>query len=416
MSNYLKKTLEDAAKKHGPPTSSWHIGQDIDWTSPLEAVELHVELPFWLMMPEGVVQINWSNHDFEVSVLQMQMEMFAGFYTDSRQTRVAELPINPVVFMEPAKLTQLSEKQGHPLFPRMCKTVVVLSSFAHADAFRDITDPDRPAVASQQTTYWASLCEAHIPVINELLQRYRYITYAFFPYEVSAWDVPVWAIKFRDAQYRALLIPYRGWDQRPVVITDGADPEGDPTLTPFSWTDRATLEGVSSVQASAGEFDLLDARSLMERGDYTGAVRRTVTAMEALVESKLRSELEKKFSPTEVDAKLEKSKTDYPGRYRQWKRLSGSAISATLEQTFDRTRLLRHEIVHAGLRLNFADRHLAQKSVDSGRWLYNDIEGLPDRVSIREKGTLKSAGRVMIQPRFPSEVSAQGITLGPLIP
>ena len=47
----------------------------------------------------------------------------------------------------------------------------------------------------------------------------------------------------------------------------------------------------------SGEFDLLDARSLMERGDYTGAVRRTTTAIEALIGAKLKEELAPLFDP-----------------------------------------------------------------------------------------------------------------------
>ena len=400
----------------GATPTSWTFGQDIDWSGALESVELHVELPFWLMMPEGKVTISWSEIEFEVSILQMQMEVFHDFFADSRQTRVGELPLKPELFMDPEKLARLSEMQNRPVFPRMCKTVLALNAYAHPDVFKEPAEGDRPAVARQNETYLASLCEAHIPVVNELIQRYRYTTYDYFPYEVSAWDVPVWALNFQNQQYRVLLIPYRGWDQRPVIIEKASSPEGDPDLPQFSWTDVSTLEGVTSADASPEEYDLLDARSLMERGDYTGAVRRTVTAMEALVGSKLRTELEKKFTKTEVDTKMEASKTNYPGRYKQWKKLSGSVISNGLEETFQETRQMRHKIVHTGLRLGYADRHVAQRAVDSGRWLFNAIEQLPNRVSIREHGALKSAGRVMILPRFPPSVTPQGIVLTPLFP
>src|ERR1019366_9749688 len=228
MSEYLRRKFAEAREKFGPTPTQWTFGQDIDWTVDLEGVELRVELPFWLMMPEGNVKVSWSGIVFDISILQMQMEVFKDFFTDSRQTRIGELPLKPEIFMDPTKLDLLSAAQKRPVFPRMCKTVLVLSALAHSDAFRDPTDAERPAVSRQREVYRESLCEAHIPVVNELIQRYRYTTYDYFAYEVSAWDVPVWALNFRGNQYRALLIPYRGWDQRPVIVTDGFSPEPEP--------------------------------------------------------------------------------------------------------------------------------------------------------------------------------------------
>jgi hypothetical protein len=122
-----------------------------------------------------------------------------------------------------------------------------------------------------------------VPVINELIQRYRLQTYDYFAYEVSAWDVPVWYVKYADIGYRAVLLPYKEWDAKPVTIEDGETPGDPPKVRQFEWTSLDALAAASSGDATPGEFDLLDARSLMERGDYTGAVRRTVTAIEAVL-------------------------------------------------------------------------------------------------------------------------------------
>jgi len=89
--------------------------------------------------------------------------------------------------------------------------------------FADPDDINHPEFKNTRASYWATLCEAHLAVVNELIQRYRMATYDPFAYEVSARDVPIWNLK------------------------------------------HATLS------SSPGEFDLLDARSLMERGDFTGA-------------------------------------------------------------------------------------------------------------------------------------------------
>jgi hypothetical protein len=80
----------------------------------------------------------------------------------------------------------------------------------------------------------------------------------------------------------------------------------------------------------------------------------------------------------------------------------------------DATRKIRHQIVHRGLRLGHDDRGGAQKAVDTGRWLFNKIEGRPDRTKLRETGgVLRSVGRVAMTPRFPAKLGPDGITVGP---
>ena len=176
------------------------------------------------------------------------------------------------------------------------------------------------------------------------------------------------------------------------------------------------MEEVSTRDATPGEFDLLDARNLIERGDYSGAVRRAVTAIEAVTEWALRIELEKKFSKAEVNGKLAASENDWPGRFRQWKKLAKPEIGDALVTTFEKTRKLRHKIVHAGFRLTHEDRGEAEKCVDTGRWLYNKIERKPDRVALREVGGLKrSLGRRALAIRFPSVLDSNGITLRPIL-
>ena len=43
--------------------------------------------------------------------------------------------------------------------------------------------------------YFAALCASLVPVVNEVILRYRLATYDFFPFEVSPWDVPVWFVQ-----------------------------------------------------------------------------------------------------------------------------------------------------------------------------------------------------------------------------
>ena len=107
--------------------------------------------------------------------------------------------------------------------------------------------------------------------------------------------------------------PIRNGIGRPVVVEAGDVPGGQPKVRPFEWTTLEEVGRVGSARASAGEFDLLDGRSLMERGDYTGAVRRTVTAIEALVRAQLVLELAKTGTSEQAESAAAKTDNDFPG-------------------------------------------------------------------------------------------------------
>lgn len=153
----------------------------------------------------------------------------------------------------------------------------------------------------------------------------------------------------------------------------------------------------------------------MERGDYTGAVRRTATAVEAVVAWALMNELVRRHGEAEATRRLQQSENDFPGRLRQWRKLARPNIGQQLFDELETTRQLRHDIVHRGRRIAHQERGKAQRAVDTGRWLYNKIEAMPDRTSLRDRDVLKSVGRVALAPRFPETVGVDGITLGPLL-
>jgi hypothetical protein len=154
------------------------------------------------------------------------------------------------------------------------------------------------------------------------------------------------------------------------------------------------LQTAMSEQGSPGEMELLDALNLMERGDYSGAVRRVTTALEVIIEFALRTELLTRHPESAVEEQLRSSRNDFPGRVRQYEKLSGRRLRPEQRADLERTRALRHEIVHQGTRVRFSDRGRAQTAVDTGRWLFNWFENRPDRVTVREKRlALRSLGR-----------------------
>jgi len=413
MSDVLKKIIADSSARSGPLPESFTFGDGIDWSSPLQETLLYVELPFWLMTPPGPVEVRWSGVMFTVDVCSPWMEVFAGEITDSRVSCLHQGPLRPNGYEPSKEIADLLDSKQIKWLHRPCKTMLRLTARAHADAFREIAATEPPRAKVEREAYMASLCEAHLPVVNELIQRYRLVTYDYFAYEVSAWDVPVWYLKHSGAGYRAILLPYKSWDAKPVTVEDADIPAGPPKIRPFQWATPAQLTAASSDDATPGEFDLLDARSLMERGDYTGAVRRTVTAIEAVLAWALLGELKKRYSPEDAARKLANTDNDFPGRLAQWRRLAQPPISQQEFDEFETTRRIRHEIVHRSRRLLHGERGRAQRAVDTSRWLFNKIEAKPDRAALRDKGVLKSVGRVALTMRYPAAVGAGGITLGP---
>jgi len=250
---------------------------------------------------------------FIIDVCSAWMEVFTGQVTDSRASVIHQGPWLQEGWQPPEALAAEFERLQVSWLPRRCKTVLRLTTRGHSSAFRELDDAEPPRARAEQEAYWASLCEAHVPVINELIQRYRLVTYDYFAYELAAWDVPVWYLKQADTGYRAVLLPYKEWDARPVIVERPDASGSQPQVKPFEWTRPDALATASSRDATPGEFDLLDARSLMERGDYTGAVRRTVTAIEAVLRWALVRELEKRHPPTEAEDRAARTDNDFPG-------------------------------------------------------------------------------------------------------
>jgi hypothetical protein len=245
------------AERYGPPPEAFTYGDGIDWSSKLVPIPLYVELPFWLMLPWGDLDVEWSGTTFRANIMPSWMEVFVVEFLDSRKTALHMGPWGK--WRPPAEIADELDEKATPLMSRPCKTVVRLNTRAHRDAFREI-DPDRepPRAQGEQQAYWASLCQAHIPVLNELIQRYRLATYDYFAYEVSPWDVPVWRLGKGEFGRHVVLLPYKEWDSKPQLISDVPKPGDPPTVKTFEYAQVEDLTKLSSGDATPGEFDLLD--------------------------------------------------------------------------------------------------------------------------------------------------------------
>jgi hypothetical protein len=191
------------------------------------------------------------------------------------------------------------------------------------------------------------------------------------------------------------------WDEKPVLIVGSSQER-------YKLIEATELQSAMTAEPSAGEFDLLDALNFMERGDYSGSIRRITTAIEAQLESVLRQELIKTHTLAEVDKKLKASENDFPGRLRQYEKLSGRNLNAGLSIELETTRNLRHSIVHRALRIPFQERGKAQRAIDTGRWIFNWLENQPTRKEVREKRiAMRSLGRHF--SLFNAEITSTGV-------
>lgn len=394
--------------RNSPIPESFAVGDHLDWDSELVPVHLVVELPFFLMMETTKLDIQHLGTSFELLVSDKDVEVFVNEFHDSRANCGYQ-------GSEPLKFETRADVQNFDFtfLRRKQRTTVYFGSACLDDVLASANGLDVKAREAQ--IYLASLCEAHLPVLNELLRRYRLMTYDYFVYEVSPWDVPVWHV--RGGQSGHISVPlfyYASLEGRPWIypnVFESNSPDDDKLRAyQLALTTGSALAATSSAVAVPGEDDLLDARNLMERGDYNGAVRRATTAIEALVEHVLRLELLKCFDESTADEKLRKSQTDFPGRLRQWQKLSGVALPPAILKSVDRTRSLRHEIVHRGRRLSFEERGFAQQCVDTGRWAFNHIERNAERAQLREftNMTVRAIARPTLALRFPVDQTNAG--------
>jgi hypothetical protein len=384
------------------PGSFW-IGQELDWDAPRAPAWFSTELPFWLMVADCRLQVYAGGHTFTVQVTSSWYERHADVFADSKTSCIYQGPDRQPRTDSQAPVPS-PEAAPRLVVERKCKTLVRIGSPCNEDVLT-AHSAGEPARRRQAVAYLQAACHGHIPIINALIQRYRMVTYDYFAYEVSAWDVPVWFITDATTNARVIIHPYREWDSKPQIGTWGTEETEEYELIAGD-----ALQNALSLDPSPGEYDLLDAGNLMERGDFSGAVRRTTTAIEAIVAARLRVELAKFHPEDEVERRMLASQNDVPGRIRQLAKLTGRAVPEPLDQQFTLTRAKRHAIVHQADRIAYADRGEAQRMVDSGRWLYNWFEDRPDRTELREKLIAKrSLGRAI--PLYAARLGPGGVTV-----
>lgn len=405
--NSPRTTTPDLPLAQAPPPS-FELGSDINWKARWFKVTLRVELPFWLMVDNVRLVVTVGGHPFPVFLHGETFELHAGEVSDSKQY---------VLYSGPRKLeNELSSqirtlRQKRPELPfewRKCKTVVRIVSRCNADVWKkrpNVNAAPRPSVK----TYFEELCRAHIPVLNELIQKYRQATYDAFAFEVSPWDVPYWHIARGEEMLRCTLVPYRLWDHVPIIYTRDKKPRFYRIIDP-----KALRKSLSS-EPTAGELELLDAMNFMQRGNYSDAVRRITTAIEAVVGARLRTLIGNREGLEAAERYLNQTRMRFDQRVKKYEELVGRGLGETRRQGLATTRGLRNRIVHLGYRIPPAERFVAERCVDTGRWIFNWFEDNENRRKIREsRVAFRGLGRDALAGVYRPEISAKGVVLYPL--
>ena len=186
----------------------------------------------------------------------------------------------------------------------------------------------------------------------------------------------------------------------------------DGKVSLYKLIETPELEGAISARGTQGELELLDALNLMERGDYSGAVRRVTTAIEVVVEAAVAREIETAEGKAAAAKFLQGTRMQFPARVKRYETLSGRSF--TLGSALKDIRALRTRIVHGGYRITSGERGDAQRKVDTGRWIFNWFEDDEQRRRVREgRIAFRSLGRDIMSGVFRSEITLEGVIVSP---
>lgn len=388
--------------------SRYIVGDDIDWDAKWVKVRLWVELPFWLMVNNDTIEVEHRGCHFPIMVQDDYFELHCDGLADSRSTVIYKGPFKKPHQLS-ANIQKILEQPELSVLWRKSKTVLKIDSRCN-EAVWNAAWRDGEGRPPSHSIYLAELCRAHIPIINQLIQRYRLATYDYFAFEMSAWDVPFWIIE-RDGQSISCgLVPYRSWDGKPMIYGS----QDSPPQT-YQLIESGQLASQGHIEGTAGEPELLDALSLMERGDCSGAVRRVTTAIEVALEAKLLSKIEASEGAAAATKFIKMTRMNFQSRLKELEKATGRTLSSPLHAQLSKTRRLRHRIVHDGYRIPPSDIADAQRAVDTGRWIFNWIEDDHDRSNVRERRlALRSLGRDSLRGIFPTEITVEGVVVRPI--
>lgn len=394
-----------------PIPESYSPEDEIDWTASWKNIVLRVELPFWLMLDDCVVDVDFEEHVFRVCIEQRTWELYVGVVTDSKVTSYYQGPWRQPKDYDDALKDFMAANPTATISWRKCKTVLIIESRCNSQVFNVLEKKSTNSTVRSRTKriakiYLQTLCHAHIPLVNKMIRSYRLQTYDYHPFEVANWDVPIWHMQAEKTKVRCVLVPYKDWDERPRVLPVKGEEKIMSYMTPDEMRQGLALN------PSPGELELMDALNLMERGDYSGAIRRVTTAIEVILEAVVFNEIKKSHGLQAAERFVNSTRSKFDVRLAHYQTLTGRVLTKHDKKNLALTRKLRHQIVHEGYRLTLNEIGPTQRAVDTGRWLFNFLENKPERSYVRERNvSMRSLGRNMIHGAFKTSFGSEGVSI-----
>jgi hypothetical protein len=396
---------EDSSSHSG---KRFGVGLSIDWDSPLVPIAMAVELPFWLLMPSGQINVSVDGVTVDVIVENAGIEIQHGHqFTRTHQNTVfvgSEQALHNATF--PARALP-----GGGIL-RGTRTLLFLDAYACSDAVEAFFGSDGPRF-QDGSRYMASLAVGQLRVVNSLVNAYRRATVDPFANEVTAWDLPVWFVVSPPRTQPVCCYAHLVDDWFPTIRSFGKPASERPIFTTSPDEVARQLEA----DEIPGEIELLDGWSLFHRGRFGDAIRSFVTAVEVLLEAQICRLLKSQgASSSDIEARLAGTRTNFEKRMLDYcglskRRVPGPKLhpvpyvnGTRLLDEMSNCRRLRHQIVHHGHRLDQNYEKLMLRAAETTTWLFDwlsDGGGFEDRRQVHS--TLFFSFRTS-QSMFPCDI------------
>jgi hypothetical protein len=395
-----------------PPITPVWPGSSLDWSSPRIAVQLYVELPFWLMMPEGQFEVLHGETKLKIEVVHGCEEI--QLTTTHLKNRASTAFIAKPGEVPPPAAQQRVDQSKSGCSARIHRTTLVIETMVLRSALEGVMH-EEPVKRAHAAQYLTALAAGHLPLVNALITAYRRVSYDPFVQEVTEATVPIWFVRFKDQFLRVSVYPYADLEYRLELATSEGKPEP---------ANLATVEEVSQFLTQSetpGETILLDAWNYYYAGRYGDSIRALVSAIEVLLEAKYSEALRNSGKSTEqvrialkatatkfitrLNNYLQLTKRTIPGPLLSWvPYITGVRLRSELVQT----RELRHKIVHEGYRMRPFAHGSMLRAAETMTWLFdwlddNEVNSMKRFKRHGIKGMLK--GRIL----FDVEYAADGV-------
>ena len=347
-------------------------GKFLKWDSDLVPAELIVELPFWLMMEACDLDVPHEESTVKASIRQDYYEVHQ--HSDFMDSRANLAHIGPRSDLDVADIIN---PIPWPVI-RALKTVVCFPTKVLSDAVQGIFESTTRRL-NEADHYLFCFALAHLPYLNKIITAYRSTSYDPYAVEVAEWDVPLWWLKCNGRVIRCQLTGYASLDYFPMIGTFGTT-EKNPVFVTTPDDVREQMQA----PVAAGKLELLDALSLAHRGRFGESVRSAVTAIEVALETALVSLLKQTGMPeADVQRHLAKTRNAFMDRVEEYERLSGRRLPGPiisfipwlnglrLKEELNWIRNLRHQIVHAGVRVDVFAYGPMQRAMEAMTQLFH---------------------------------------------